>query len=146
VKFTLDQREALDEILTRHRGEAFSVEVVKDEFCLYLRGEAEAGNLDNLIDELGASAVQQAVHARTWRLDSAQDVLFDADALLALGDNEYIRMEDVRAEHAVRHLQVLNENHRRQTEAFHKKNGYLTDRIPQLYARGCSLGELEAAA
>lgn len=145
MKFTLEQRSHLDHLLSGQLGE-FSDGEIADEYAAFLRAEMEENRLDGLIEDLARTAVKSAIHARAWSIDDDQQALFDADALLALGDGEHIRMADVRGEHATRHQVVLNENYSRVSTAFFAKNTYLANRIPQLYARDCSLSDLEAAA
>jgi hypothetical protein len=128
----------------RGRGEV-SLDKIAEEYEAFLYAEQEAGRLDDLIPDLARKTATADVHRGGWDVKDGQIGMFDGDAWLALGDGLYIAMAEARGSHAARHQAVLNENYRRVTAAFLAKNAYLTERMPQLYQRGCTLGDLEAA-
>jgi hypothetical protein len=133
----------LDEIIDSYREGSFQKAEIKEQYSAYLRAEAEAGRFADAVSQLADAAVEKRLHARRWGQDTNQPLLFEADAILMLGDNECIHMRDARAENAVQHLEILTENHGRQTKRYTEKSLWLTRRIPDLYALRCTLGELE---
>jgi hypothetical protein len=146
VKFTLDQRSHLANLLDGISGES-DLGPVEQHYADYLREQAATGDLGQVIDDLAHAAVTNATRARSWDVSDGQaGQLFDPGALLSLGDRIVIPMADARGEHVARHLQVLGRNFQAQSQAYHLKAEYLTDRLPHLYQRDCTLGAYEADA
>lgn len=146
MKFTLDQRSAVDEILEgvlRDNGGYLSDVLLAERIEAFLEREHDEGRLAELIPDLAHRLAKQTIKGRSWEANGVQQALYDAEALLALGDSEHVRMADAEAEHLVRHRAVLDENFRQVTDAYNAKNVYLNDRIPRLWAVGGRLGDLE---
>lgn len=145
MKFTLDQRTKLDDLIDQHEGEAFSREAVIDEFADFMRNEEAGGNLPDIWHDLAVGAVDRHLRQRAWRVEqNEQMAMFDGDALLAMGEDEYVHMKDARAEHVLRHMGVLDENMRRTAAAHFAKTAYLQSRLPVLFDTGDTLADIEA--
>jgi hypothetical protein len=142
MRLTREQRSKLAELIDDCEGR-FTAGAVEAEYADYLRVQAEAGELRDMIGDLARSAVKEALRGRRWGENSSQPLLFEAKAVLTLGETEYIHMEDVRGQDALRHVEVLSTNHAAQTKRYSEKIGWLKQRIQALFALGCTLGELE---
>lgn len=146
MKFTLDQRTQLDALIDQHAGDAFSREAVIEDYADYLREQAEEGELGDVLHSLARSAVTDKLGQRSWSVESDEQVaLFNPEALLSLGDDEYIHMRDARADHLERHRIILDKNFEDVARAHFAKTKYIGNRLPYLRERGCTLGEYEGA-
>lgn len=143
MKLTTAQSAHLDRILSIQSGE-FSEADIRPEWTAFLRSELDAGRLGDPVEELSVQSLKRAIKGRGWKVDDAQPRLFEADALLAIGDGVHVRMEDANARHVGQHLDILRVNFERQSATYELKAAYLAEMLPVLFASKCTLGDLES--
>jgi hypothetical protein len=95
------------------------------------------------VEALAIQSLKRAIDRRGWKVED-DGALFDAGALLALGDGSHVCMADATARHLGEHRALLDENNRRQNSAYEAKRSQIDEWLPALFQRRCTLGYLMA--
>lgn len=152
MKFTLEQREALNDLVDQNLdGEGMLLEkAYRRSLEDFLAEEHEAGRLPELFPDMARKLARTQMEERRWLADGVPEnqlvlsSLFEADAMLALGDGSYIRMGNARADHLERVRTIRTKVFQDHSAQYFAQVRYFDSRIPELRTRDCTLEEFEA--